>query len=110
MAKLWEGRFGDPLIDAETFRINSNGYLLEIGNKPKEISQVQGQYMGLLRFTPKGWGEFKKVRNLEDSKKNSLDMTKTLQMFLENSKMSIKTIPFNGKWGEIDSEKDLKYY
>jgi len=109
--KLWEGRFGDPLIDAETFRINKNGILLEIGNKPKLISQVQGQYMGLLRFTPNGWSEFQNIRNSIPLKEiNSLDMTKTLQMFLQKSLMPIHTIPYNGKWGEVDSETDLQYY
>lgn len=109
--KLWKGRFGDPLIDAETFRINKNGILLEIGNKPKLASQVHGQYMGLLRFTPDGWGEFQKIRNSIPLKKtNLLDMTKTLQMFLEKSLMPIQTIPYNGKWGEVDTETDLQYY
>lgn len=28
---LWEDRFEDPLSDAETFRIDDNGDLLEIG-------------------------------------------------------------------------------
>lgn len=52
---LWERRIGDPLVDAETFRMNPNGTLAEIGNKPKTVEEVEGQYMGLLLFTPKGW-------------------------------------------------------
>ena len=60
--KLWEKRFGDPLIDAETFRLNSDKTLAEIGNKPKSLQVVEGQYMGLLRFTPDGWGEVLRIR------------------------------------------------
>ena len=41
---------------------------------------------------------------------NSLDMIKTLQMFLQKSLMTIHTISYNGKWGEVDSETDLQYY
>jgi choline kinase len=109
--QLWEGRFGDPLLDAETFRINTDGTLLEIGNKPKLTSQVQGQYMGLLRFTPDGWKEFQLTRNLVPLKKmNSMDMTETLQMFLQKSSMKIYTIPYKGTWGEVDTESDLQYY
>jgi hypothetical protein len=49
---LWTRRFGDPLLDAETFRLDPSGHLLEIGNKPQRVEEVQGQYMGLLRFYP----------------------------------------------------------
>jgi len=61
--KLWKKRFGDPLIDAETFRLNSDKSLVEIGNKPKSLSEVEGQYMGLLRFTPAGWNEVLRIRD-----------------------------------------------
>lgn len=109
--KLWKSRFGNPLIDAETFRINSNNNLIEIGNKPNLISEIQGQYMGLLRFTPEGWKEFQNVRNLTSKKKASLmDMTETLQLFLLKSSMPIYTVPYDGLWGEVDTESDLKFY
>ena len=52
---IWEDRFKDPLSDAETFLINSSNQVLEIGNKPDTVDEVQGQYMGLLRITPKSW-------------------------------------------------------
>ena len=32
--ELWTSRFGDPLLDAETFRMDENSFLTEIGNKP----------------------------------------------------------------------------
>tara|TARA_B100000989_G_scaffold295249_1_gene275894 strand:- start:469 stop:1185 length:717 start_codon:yes stop_codon:yes gene_type:complete len=109
--KLWKSRFGNPLIDAETFRINSNNTLIEIGNKPHLISEVQGQYMGLMRFTPEGWKEFQNVRNLVSQKKaNLMDMTETLQLFLLKSSMPIYTVPYDGLWGEVDTESDLKFY
>ncbi len=109
--KLWEDRFGDPLLDAETFRIDENGTLLEIGNKPNFTSEVQGQYMGLLRFTPKGWYEFQNFRNSISLKEaDKLDMTKTLKLFLKKSLIPIHTLSYKGKWGEVDTESDLKYY
>ena len=48
--ELWTKRFGDPLLDAETFRLNPDGTLAEIGKKPKTVEEIQGQYMGLLKF------------------------------------------------------------
>ena len=56
--------------------------------------------MGLMRFTPEGWKEFQKVRNLASKKKASLmDMTETLKLFLLKSLMPIYTVPYDGLWG-----------
>src|ERR1700733_14172244 len=43
---LWSRRFTDPLSDAETFRLDEAGNLLEIGGKTKDIVEIEGQYMG----------------------------------------------------------------
>ena len=53
---LWTRRFADPLADAETFRVDDAGRLLEIGGKTTRIEEIEGQYMGLLKFTPGGMG------------------------------------------------------
>ena len=57
---LWKKRFSDPLVDAETFKIDRNKKILEIGKKTNKYIDIQGQYMGLIKFNPKGWGVFKK--------------------------------------------------
>ena len=49
------GASADPLSDAETFRIDASGELLEIGGKTGKIEDIEGQYMGLLKFTPTAW-------------------------------------------------------
>src|SRR5690606_31607320 len=54
-ADLWSKRFVNPLSDLESFKINENNFLLEIGNKPNSLQEIQGQFMGLLKFTPNGW-------------------------------------------------------
>lgn len=108
---LWSQRFGDPLLDAETFRLGSSGVLREIGNKPQTVAEVQGQYMGLLRFTPDGWAEVVRIRsNLSDEQKDKMHMTGTLQKVIEADRVSIVGIPYMGKWGEVDSQEDLKSY
>ena len=55
LAQLWTRRFADPLSDAETFRIDAAGELLEIGGKTHTDRRYRGQYMGLLKFTPPAW-------------------------------------------------------
>ena len=109
--ELWSKRFGDPLVDAETFRLKPENTLAEIGNKPNSVDEVQGQYMGLLRFTPKGWDEVKHIRSrLSLVQCDKMHMTGTLQLLIEARRVPIKAIPYNGVWGEIDLVDDLDVY
>jgi choline kinase len=109
--EIWERRFEDPLIDAETFRLNSDNTLLEIGNKPKSLQEVEGQYMGLLRFTPKGWDEVLRILAiLSPEERNRIHMTGTLQKIIDAGRLSIEAIPYGHSWGEVDSAEDLMAY
>lgn len=108
---LWMDRFGDPLLDAEAFKLSADGLLLEIGSKPENISEVQGQYMGLLRVAPEGWAEMNAMLSHHPSKaRDSMDMTSALQHILYREKMPIRAVAYNGKWGEVDSSEDLSLY
>ena len=108
---LWTKRFTDPLIDAETFRLKSDKSLAEIGKKPHSTDEVEGQFMGLLRFTPLGWGEMMRVRSaLMAYEADSMHMTDTLQKVIEAGQLKIFAVPEFGEWGEVDSAEDLKAY
>lgn len=108
---LWKSRFDDPLSDAETFRLNPDGTLAEIGKKPKSLQEVQGQYMGLLRFTPTGWGKLVELRrHLTAEQKDKMHMTGALQLLIESEQISISGLPYLKPWGEVDSEADLANY
>ena len=58
---LWQERFADPLRDAETFKINASGAILDIGKKAASLDQIHGQYMGLLKFSPAGWAVIERL-------------------------------------------------
>jgi choline kinase len=106
--QLWNRRFSDPLSDAETFRISSDSMLVEIGGKPKSVEEVEGQYMGLLRFTPAGWAEIKRIRSgLSVESQDRMHMTGTLQMVIDAGNVPIRAIAYTEGWGEIDSANDL---
>lgn len=109
--QLWTHRFGDPLLDAETFRLTPEGTLAGIGSKPKTVEEVQGQYMGLLRFTPGGWAEVVRIRSaLTAEKCDRMQMTGTLQKVVDAGQIKVTAISYNGAWGEVDSAKDLAVY
>ena len=108
--QLWNHRFGDALLDAETFRLTAEGTLAEIGKKPNSVDQVEGQYMGLLRFTPKGWAEVTRVRaTLSAAERDRMHMTGTLQMLIEAKRIPVHAISYKGNWGEIDSGPIYRY-
>ena len=108
---LWTRRFGDPLLDAETFRLDPSGHLLEIGNKPQRVEEVQGQYMGLLRFTPDAWRTVLDLRSaLPLAERDRMHMTGTLQRVIEAGVLPVLGVPYEGEWGEVDSAEDLQAY
>ncbi len=107
---LWKRRFTDPLSDAETFKKDSCDYLLEIGAKAKKISEIQGQYMGLLKFTPSGWREMAQyLSEIPQSAVDRLDMTSTLNALIGRGVL-IHACATEGGWYEVDTESDLRLY
>ena len=107
---LWSARFKNPLADLETFRIDQNNHLQEIGNRGKSIEEIQGQYMGLLKFTPAGWKQISMLlQTYIHSALNKLDMTSLLKQIIAIN-IPIKTVAYSGMWGEVDHISDLTLY
>lgn len=108
--KLWTLRFEDPLSDAETFKIDTLGYLTEIGNRPQTISEIEGQYMGLCRFSPSGWRIVDRfLSDLSTPQVDKMDMTHLFKTLIKLG-VKIKGVPINEPWYEIDSVSDLEKY
>ena len=84
--ELWSERFDDPLDDAETFRVDSNSIVTEIGGTPKTTSEIQGQFMGLFLITPESWRVIYNLWNgLSGEEKKSLDITKLLSIIIKKN-------------------------
>lgn len=108
---LWARRFADPLSDAETFRVDAAGRLLEIGGKPARVEDIQGQYMGLLKFTPPAWSAVEKLlASLDAAARDRLDMTGLLRRLLVADAVHIGTFGTDGQWGELDNPQDAELY
>ena len=107
---LWRRRFADPLTDAESFRLNGGGRVLEIGRRAKSLAEIEGQYMGLLKFTPAGWRAVEAaLGDLDDAGRRRLDMTGLLDRLIGRGQ-SVMAVAVAGPWGEVDSESDLALY
>lgn len=108
--ELWKGRFENPLDDIETFKTDAEGVLTEIGQKAGSLEEIEGQYMGLLKFRPEGWGRLKEEADKGLPKPLArMDMTGMLNCLIGRG-MRIKGVPYSGLWLEVDSQDDLALY
>ena len=121
--KYWELRFADPLNDAESLRLDSMNNIVEIGQNVKNIADIQGQYIGLMKFQGKGLEFMRKFyeKSKEESNKTGYNplnenipfkksyMTDLIQG-LVNTGCKIKAISINNGWLELDSNDDYKIY
>lgn len=120
--KYWEMRFSNPLQDAESLRIDDNGYITSIGQKVNNIEEIQAQYIGLMKFQGKALEDLKNF--YENSKSTSSSginplnpnlqfeksfMTDLLQGFI-NHGGKIKAMQISNGWLELDTLDDYKLY
>lgn len=106
---LWSRRFADPLADAETFRTEGDR-VIDIGRRTDHLEDIQGQYMGLLKFAPTGWRAVETLlASLPPDRRDRLDMTSLLSALIGRGQ-SVRAVPVAGPWGEIDNGTDLALY
>ena len=107
--ELWLKRFENPLEDLETFKMDGDK-LIEIGKKAASKDEIQGQYMGLIRFDPDSWKKVEEAVKLPMPKPlERLDMTTMLNhmISLNHDVKAIKTDDF---WLECDNQNDIAIY
>lgn len=119
--EYWEKRFENPLDDAESLTLH-DGFITNIGQKPLTLEQIQGQYIGLMKFQNNGielikkmYHKFKNESNLGINPLNpklkfeESYLTDFLQALIKNE-IKLKAIPIFGGWIEIDSMEDYNLY
>ena len=109
----WRARNEDPLDDAETLRMTADRQILEIGQKPKSLTEIEGQYMGLMKFSAKGIKQLRKT--FHDAKSagalfgkplEKAYMTDLLQSMIELN-YRVDAVAVHGPWVEVDTVDDL---
>jgi L-glutamine-phosphate cytidylyltransferase len=110
----WRARNEDPLDDAETLKLRENGTIEEIGQPPKSLDEIEGQYMGLMKFSIKGVSKIKDIFHkaiknggLQGKGVENSYMTDLLQGVI-NSNYLVTSVPVHGGWVEVDTVDDLK--
>ena len=119
---LWRLRFDDPLDDAETLRLDTNGRIVEIGQKPTYIDQIEAQYIGLMRFKGAGLVRLKEFyhesRRLYEMGENPWNLTRPFEkafmtdlfQALIRKGHELHGVPVSNGWLEVDTRGDYEQY
>lgn len=109
----WRARNEDPLDDAESLRMDEGGRILEIGQQAAAVEEIQGQYMGLMKFSPQGLEVLKEVYyhargegRLGGRPTTNAYMTDLLQAAVDAGHR-VQAVPVRGPWVEVDTVEDL---
>lgn len=113
---LWSLRMPNPLLDAETLKLNSQGDIVELGKKPGSYGDIQGQYMGLIKISRETlphlvrfYESLSPFNSYDGKPKDQMFMTTLLQLVIE--KLSpVKAVKVNHGWLEVDTLDDLQKY
>ena len=114
---LWQMRFEDPLSDAESLAINAGGHITDIGRVVSSKSEVDAQYIGLMRFSEAGTAAicdfYDNARDGEawllGKSLNECYMTDLLRGIIETG-VDVRAAPIDGGWLEFDTTHDLETY
>jgi L-glutamine-phosphate cytidylyltransferase len=109
----WRARNEDPLDDAETLKLAADRRILEIGQKPKSLAEIEGQYMGLMKFSAKGlqllkktFHDAKSTGNLRGKTLEKAYMTDLLQAMIDLH-YRLDAVSVRVGWVEVDTVSDL---
>ena len=110
----WETRSSDPLSDTESFKVNSAGNIVDIGNCVSSMDSIPAQYIGLTKLSSGGskilkaiFQKCKDKGSINGKRVENAYMTDLIQeVILSGHKVS--PIFVDSNWIEIDTVEDLK--
>jgi len=114
--RLWRLRMGDPLKDAETFLMDDEFLISELGKKPTSFLQIQAQYIGLIKIRGDmvtelidTYDRMDRNINYDGQNFNNMYMTSLIQ-YLIDSGWRVKASLIENGWLEVDTADDLQCY
>ncbi|MBI3767176.1 MAG: phosphocholine cytidylyltransferase family protein [Deltaproteobacteria bacterium] len=106
---LWEARFTRPEDDAESLRVTA-GTVTAIGERLRDLADADGQYIGLVRFTPRGWRRTERMlARLGPRVVRTLEMTHLLARLVDDG-VRVGAVAIRGGWCEVDAPGDVVLY
>jgi choline kinase len=113
---LWSLRLDNPLDDAGTLVMDSRGFVTELGKKPKDYENIQGQYTGLIKIRGDRVTHFIAFFDALDREQfyngkyfDNMYVTSFLQPLIDAG-WNARAVTVQIGWLEIDSVDDLQRY
>ena len=113
---LWEERMDEPLDDLESLKMGPDGTLREIGKKTSRLSEIEGQYVGLTKFsrevqvqTIELYLRLDRAQTYDGQPFSKMYMTSFLQSLIDAGHI-VTPARTSGGWLEMDTVDDLKTY
>ena len=114
--RYWRLRMDDPLEDAESLKMNSSGFITELGKKAASIEEIQGQYVGMIKFRAdvipaivRFYHGLDRNADYDGQEFPKMYMTSFLQALIDSG-IEAKAVEVENGWLEVDSVEDLEVY
>lgn len=111
--KYWCQRNENPLVDAKTLKLGNGGTIREIGQVPLSINDIEGQYMGLMKFSQSGvellresFRRYKEMGLIMNKVPEMAYMTDLVMQLIKDG-IKIQSVPVRLPWIEVDTKEDL---
>lgn len=109
---LWKIRMSNYINDIESFTLNENGQIINIGEKVYDEKKVKGQYIGIIKISKNIHFNFlslyrKGKREIKDF--NNISFTSFIQFMINNGLIVYPSF-IKGGWLELDTKEDIYKY
>jgi choline kinase len=111
--RYWAARMENPLGDAETLKLAGGDQIIELGKRPQSYSDIQGQYIGLIKVRadyvarlPEVWRAMDRNGKYDGKNYDNMYMTSFIQHLIDSGWDARAAFIDNG-WAEIDCISDL---
>ena len=104
--KYWKMRYNHIDYDTESLKVDEDGFIIDIGSPNPPLNEIDGRYVGLLKFSKRG---LKIIEDIYDSSERwkTAYMTDLLQEVIDRG-YDVVPMGVNNGWIEFDTVEDYK--
>jgi len=102
----WKMRYDQVDYDTESLKVNDKGFIIDIGSPNPPLSEIEGRYVGLLKFSKRGLSIIEDIYDSSERWKTAY-MTDLLQEVIDRG-YDVVGMPVDNGWIEFDTVEDYR--